>query len=123
NGQQEDFQPGGFSLGIGNKPLFFGTSGDPISDGKLNGVLDEVQIFNRALAPSEVQSIYATGGEGLATIVVNTSSDTVDPNDGVTSLREAINQSNLSIGDRDVIGFNISGQPLGLISQYSAEKA
>jgi parallel beta-helix repeat protein len=88
-----------------------------------NGSIDEVQVYNRQLSAGEVQSIYNAGSEGLATIVVNTSSDAVDPNDGVTSLREAINQSNASVGSRNVIGFNIPTQPLGEIAHYAAEKS
>src|SRR5947209_11814469 len=55
-----------------------------------------------------------------ATIVVNTAADTVDADPNVTSLREAINQSNASVGDRDVISFNIPGAGVHTISPKPA---
>jgi CSLREA domain-containing protein len=84
------------------------------------GKIDEPAIFNRALSSAEIQSVYAAGSEGMATLVVNTTSDAVDPSDGVLSLREAITASNASVGDRDVIGFNLPGSGVRTISVATA---
>src|SRR5262249_42920563 len=48
----------------GTEPLFFGTS-HAWFDGKLDGLLDEVTLFGRALSPAEVQAL-ASGGPGPA---------------------------------------------------------
>ncbi len=42
----------------GSLPLFFGSSGQSFWDHKLNGSLDEVSLYNRALSASEIASIY-----------------------------------------------------------------
>ena len=51
-----------------------------------------------------ITAIYAP--KTSSTIVVNTIEDTVDPDDGLTSLREAFDQANGSPGD-DEINFDI----------------
>jgi hypothetical protein len=45
-------------------PLYFGSSGQSFWDHKLNGLLDEVSLYNRALAASEIAAIYAAGSGG-----------------------------------------------------------
>jgi hypothetical protein len=52
-----------FSFGA-NDPLRFGTMTDGFWT-PLNGQLDEVQIYNRVLSASEIQSIYNAGSAGL----------------------------------------------------------
>ena len=42
----------------GTLPLFFGSSGQSFWDHKLSGMLDEVSLYNRPLAASEIASIY-----------------------------------------------------------------
>ncbi len=69
NGQLEGTTAGAVTINYGSKPLVFGTSGIIGYDGKFNGVLDEVQIFNRALSITEVQSIYNAGSAGICTNV------------------------------------------------------
>lgn len=56
---------GGFSFtpDYDTRPVFLGTSGEAF-DGKLNGVLDETSIYNRALSDSEIQQIYNAGQSG-----------------------------------------------------------
>src|SRR5262249_26379122 len=56
-----------FSFGA-NDPLRFGTMTDGFWT-PLNGQLDEVQIFNRVLSATEVQSIYNAGSAGLVKCV------------------------------------------------------
>ena len=53
-----------FAQNYGTLPLFFGTSGESYWDAKLSGYLDEVSLYNRALAASEITAIYAAGNTG-----------------------------------------------------------
>jgi CSLREA domain-containing protein len=86
-----------------------------------NGMIDDLAVYDRALTAEEVQEIFNAGSEGKATLVVDTVADTVAP-DGFTSLREAINASNASVGDRDVIGFNIPEPSIGgLVARWHAD--
>src|SRR5262249_28262810 len=55
--------------------------------------------------------------------VVTTTADSDEADDGVVSLREAINCSNNNVGTYDFISFDIPAQPIGAVSRYSAEKA
>jgi hypothetical protein len=48
----------------GTRPVFIGTSGETVFDGKLNGVVDEASIYNGALDPSDVAALYAAGAAG-----------------------------------------------------------
>lgn len=48
----------GFPLVYGTRPLFIGSSGEGNFDGKMNGVIDEAMIYNRALTDSEVQTNF-----------------------------------------------------------------
>jgi Lysyl oxidase/Concanavalin A-like lectin/glucanases superfamily/Immunoglobulin domain/Immunoglobulin I-set domain len=53
-----------FAQNYGTEPLFFGSSGESYWDGKLNGLLDEVSLYNRALASNEIAAIFAAGSAG-----------------------------------------------------------
>ncbi len=53
-----------FAQNYGTLPLFFGSSGASFWDGKLNGLLDEVSLYNRALASNEIAAIFAAGSAG-----------------------------------------------------------
>src|ERR1051326_1925611 len=46
-----------------NAPLIIGQSNEPFG-GFMNGLLDEVTIYNRALTPGELQAIVAAGSAG-----------------------------------------------------------
>ena len=48
----------------GSWPVYFGTTGQSYWDGKLNGMLDEVSIYNRALSSNEIAAIYNAGAAG-----------------------------------------------------------
>jgi hypothetical protein len=52
------------TIDYGTRPVFIGTSGEAIFDGKLNGVVDEASIYNRALDASEVIDLHAAGPAG-----------------------------------------------------------
>lgn len=94
------------------------------------GLVDEVEVFNRALSQTEIQSIFNAGSAGKCkpgatpmptTFTVNTTSDT---NDGVCntthcSLREAILAANANAGT-DTIAFNIPGTGPHTIALTSA---
>ncbi len=64
NGQLQGQTNVNFAQDYGNSPLYFGTSGQAYWDGKLNGQLDEVSLYNRALSSNEVAAIYAAGAAG-----------------------------------------------------------
>ena len=48
----------------GGRPVFIGTSGETVFDGKLNGIVDEASIYNRALDPVEISALHAAGLAG-----------------------------------------------------------
>ncbi len=123
NGKLESKEATNAEPDLSVQPLVIG--GEAESAGFTNrnyfpGLIDEVSLYSRALSEAEVGGLFVAGSEGKATIVVTTSADTVSGTDGVTSLREAIERSNVAPG-RDVIGFDIPATPAGLISQYRAE--
>jgi hypothetical protein len=53
-----------FAQDYGALPVYFGTSGQSFWDHKLNGFLDEVSLYNRALSSNEVAAIYSAGAAG-----------------------------------------------------------
>lgn len=53
-----------FAQNYGTQPLYFGTSGQSSWDHRLKGNLDEVSIYNRALASTEIAAIYSAGAAG-----------------------------------------------------------
>ncbi len=63
NGELEGIQAANFPLDYDTRPVFIGSSGEPF-DGKLQGVVDEVGIYNRAITANEVRSIFESGGAG-----------------------------------------------------------
>jgi hypothetical protein len=64
NGNLESQTNVSFPQDYGTLPLYFGTSGQAYWDCKLNGTLDEVSLYNRALSSNEVAAIYAAGSAG-----------------------------------------------------------
>ena len=64
NGHLEAQTNVNFPQDYGNLPLFFGTSGQSYYDRKLQGELDEVSLYNRALSGSEIAALYAAGAAG-----------------------------------------------------------
>lgn len=53
-----------FPQGYGPYPLYFADTGEPYYDPKFAGALDEVALYNRALASNEIYAIYAAGRAG-----------------------------------------------------------
>jgi hypothetical protein len=64
NGVLEGQASVGFPQDYGNRPLYFGTTGQSYWDHKLAGSLDEVSLYARALAPSEIAAIYTAATAG-----------------------------------------------------------
>lgn len=64
NGQFAGQATANFSQDYGTLPLYFGTSGESYWDGKLNGKLDEVSLYNRPLSSNEIAAIYEAGSAG-----------------------------------------------------------
>lgn len=56
--------PVSVTVDYGVRPVFLGTSGETVFDGKLNGVIDEASIYNRVLDPSEISMLHAAGAAG-----------------------------------------------------------
>ena len=64
NGQLERQMTVSFPQDYGALPLYFGTSGQTYWDHKFSGSMDEVSLYNRALASNEIAAIYAAGAAG-----------------------------------------------------------
>ena len=64
NGQLERQTNVAFAQDYGTLPLYFGSTGQSFWDRKFRGTLDEVSLFNRALATNEIAAIYAAGADG-----------------------------------------------------------
>lgn len=65
NGVAEAEATAGFALDYDKTPLYIGTTGTwaPYLN-MFGGAIDEVSIYNRALSPNEIQSIYSAGSFG-----------------------------------------------------------
>ncbi len=68
NGQMTQQATVGSAQDYGIYPLYFGTSGQTGYDRKFKGKLDEVSIYNRALATNEITSLYKAGGKCAPTL-------------------------------------------------------
>jgi Leucine-rich repeat (LRR) protein len=64
NGQLQGQTNVNFPQDYANLPIYFGSSGEACWDHKLRGALDEVTLYNRALASNEIAAIYAAGAAG-----------------------------------------------------------
>jgi hypothetical protein len=64
NGQLANQTNLSFAQDYGDFPLYFGTSGQPYWDRKLQGLLDEVSLYNRPLSSNEIAAIYAAQSDG-----------------------------------------------------------
>jgi len=64
NGSLEGQSAVSVTVDYGTRPVFIGTSGETVFDGKLNGIVDEASIYNRALDASEISALYASGAAG-----------------------------------------------------------
>lgn len=63
NGVLESQQFAGFPLDYGTRPVFIGST-EESWNGRLNGVVDELQLFNRALTITEIQALSNADSTG-----------------------------------------------------------
>ena len=68
NGMLEGSAYAGFPLDCGTRPLFIGTTGESW-DGKLEGAVDEVALYNRPLTPDEIHEDYEAVRSGNPRLV------------------------------------------------------
>ncbi len=87
NGQLEAEAPVSIVVDYGTRPIFIGTSGETVFDGKLNGIVDEASIYNRALGAQEVAALYASGNGGKCPLATGLLS-------GLAAFVQALNLSN-----------------------------
>jgi hypothetical protein len=64
NGVLEGQAPVTVTVDYGSRPIFIGTSGETVFDGKLDGIVDEPSIYNRALSSAEIAALYEAGSAG-----------------------------------------------------------
>ncbi len=82
--------------------------------GDFDGKLDDVRVYTRALASSDVTELYNLAGSGPQTLTVINTND-----NGTGSLRQAIIDANANNGQADTIEFNIPGVGSQIISLVS----
>jgi hypothetical protein len=88
NGALEGQSAASVTVDYGTRPVFIGTSGETVFDGKLNGVVDEVSIYNRALEASEVAALHGAGGAGKCSSATGL----------ITTLAQFVQTLNLTVG-------------------------
>lgn len=71
NGVLEGQATPAIALDYGTRPVFLGSSGESFWDGKLNGIVDEATIYNRALSAGEVLQLHAAGAGGKCAVQTN----------------------------------------------------
>ncbi len=102
NGRMEAQKDITFAQDYGNFPLYFGSSGEAFWDRKLNGTLDEVSLYNRALSTNEIAAIYAKGSAGKCNgpaapvIIVQPANQTLQPGGSTSFSVQAIGSAPLS---------------------------
>lgn len=64
NGALEGEAAVSVTVDYGDRPLFMGTSGETVFDGKLNGIVDEATVYNRAITAVEVTALHDAGSGG-----------------------------------------------------------
>ena len=64
NGVLEGQASTSIALDYGARPVFIGTSGETVYDGKLNGIVDEASVYNRALSAGEIVDLHLAGAAG-----------------------------------------------------------
>ena len=67
NGTLEGQSAVSLTVDYGTRPVFIGTSGETVFDGKLNGIVDEASIYNRPLDASTIAALHAAGTAGKCT--------------------------------------------------------
>jgi len=114
NGVLEGEAPVSITVDYDTRPVFIGTSGETVFDGKLNGIIDEASIYNRALDASEIAALYAAGAAGkcasatglLTTLAVFV--QTLNLSDGISNSLDMKLQTALQALDSATAGDNPS---------------
>jgi hypothetical protein len=88
DGELEGASSVSLTVDYGARPVFIGTSGETVFDGKLHGIVDEASVYNRALDAWEVASLFAAGSAGKCGTVTGL----------ITGLSQLVQSSNLSMG-------------------------
>ena len=88
NGILEGQAPVSATIDYGTRPIFLGTSGEQVFDGKLNGIVDEATIYNRALDAADVAWLHGAGAAGKCASVTGQ----------LTSLTQYVQTLNLAAG-------------------------
>jgi N-acetylneuraminic acid mutarotase len=57
-----------YPVNYGATPMYFGTSGTNVWDGKFAGVLDEVSLYTTALSAAQVSTLYGAGVNGKCAV-------------------------------------------------------
>ena len=104
NGVQEAAQSPAIALNYGTERLYFGASGQASLPGLLNGLLDEVQIYNRALTQTEVQALSNAGKTG------NCQSNIIAFNDNFINAQPLIG-TNGRVADNNLTATKEAGEP------------
>ena len=108
NGVLERTQPANFDIGyLNGKPLVIGGSGEPFN-GRVRGIVDEVQIYNRVLSSTEAQSIYETGTTGLCAVEVNHPPTVNAGPDRTITVRDTANLQGTATDDGQPAGSTLS---------------
>jgi len=88
DGELEGASTVSLTVDYGARPVFLGTSGETVFDGKLHGIVDEASVYNRALDAWEVAALFAAGSAGKCGTVTGL----------ITGLSQLVQSSNLSMG-------------------------
>jgi len=108
NGVLERTQPNTFDIGyLNGKPLVIGGSGEPFN-GRVRGVVDEVQIYNRALSATEARLVYETGTTGLCAVEVNHPPTVNAGPDRTITVRDAASLQGTATDDGQPAGSTLS---------------
>jgi RHS repeat-associated protein len=115
NGSLEGSTPVSFPLNYDTRPVFIGGSGESNFDGRLNGLVDEARIYNRALSDSEVQAIFLANRNSLCRTanqppVVNAGADQTITLPAGVSLNGTVSDDGLPAGSTLVVTWSkVSG--------------
>jgi hypothetical protein len=116
NGMLEEARPASFPLDFGTTPLFFGQTGVAAFDGKLNGLLDEVELYSRALTSAEILGLYQAGSAGKCQpggTLTPTRTATTQPSPTATlSAIQTVTTTPVTTGGRE---FRLTSQGGGLV--------
>jgi len=108
NGALERIQPANFDIGyLNGKPLVIGGSGEPFN-GRVRGLVDEVQIYNRVLSATEARSVFETGTTGLCAVEVNHPPTVNAGTDRTITVRDAANLQGTATDDGQPAGSTLS---------------